>query len=110
MTVKPNFRAFVEGQLSQIVDVRSRAMFGGVGIYGDGLFFAIIAGEQVYFKVDDSTRPDYERCGWQPFRPFDDDRVMQYYEIPLELLENPPRLRPWVEKAIETARAAKKGK
>ncbi len=110
MPVTPTFRAFVEGQLGQIVGITSRAMFGGVGLYGDGLFFAIIAGEQVYFKVDDSNRSDYEQRGWAAFHPFGDDRVMQYYEIPLELLESPPRLRPWVEKAIETARAARQSK
>ena len=31
---------------------RARRMFGGVGIYLDGLFIALIADERLYLKVD----------------------------------------------------------
>lgn len=85
-------------------------MFGGVGIYAGELFFALIAEDTLYFKVDDSNRPDFEALGMGPFLPFGDDRdKMQYYQVPADLLEDPDALRPWAEKSITVA-AKKKSK
>ena len=83
-------------------------MFGGVGIYSDETFFALIADDTVYFKVDESTRPDFEARGMGPFRPFGDEGgTMKYYELPEELLEDPETLRPWAEKAVTIARQSR---
>ena len=85
-------------------------MFGGVGIYSGDLFFALLANDTLYLKVDDSNRPDFEARGMGPFLPFGDERdKMQYYEVPADLLEDPDALRPWAEKAIAVA-AKKKSK
>lgn len=84
-------------------------MFGGVGFYGDGLFFALMARDSLYFKVDDSNRRDFEGAGMGPFEPFEgDSRAMQYYEVPTDLLEDVEALGPWVEKAIAVARSKKR--
>jgi DNA transformation protein len=105
MAVSAEFREFVLEQLGRVEPVTARGMFGGVGIYSRGLFFALIAGESVYLKVDDTNRPDFEAAGMGPFRPFgDESSSMNYYELPAELLEEPDRLRPWVHKALDVAR------
>jgi DNA transformation protein len=105
MAVSAEFRTFVLDQLERVEPVTARSMFGGVGIYSRGLFFALIAGESVYLKVDDTNRPDFEAAGMGPFRPFgEDSNPMNYYELPAELLEEPDRLRPWVHKALDVAR------
>jgi DNA transformation protein len=84
-------------------------MFGGVGIYAAERFFALIANDVLYFKVDDSNRADFEARGMGPFRPFGDDRdKMQYYEVPADLLDDPDALRPWAEKSIACAAAKRK--
>ena len=102
-----SFRTFVVDQLNRVVPpVRDRAMFGGVGIYSGAFFFALIADDVLYFKVDDSNRTDFERRGMGPFRPYGEDgEVMQYYEVPADLLEDPEQLRSWAEKAVAVARA-----
>ena len=112
MAVSPEYRAFVLEQIGRVAPaVTARAMFGGVGIYSEGLFFALMAGETLYLKVDDGNRADFEAAGTGPFRPFDDDaHVMQYYELPADLLEDADALRPWVDKAIDVARRSRKGK
>ncbi|HYJ80474.1 MAG TPA: TfoX/Sxy family protein [Longimicrobiaceae bacterium] len=111
MPVSPEYREFVLEQLARVTAVTARSMFGGVGIYADGLFFALMDDDALYLKVDDSNRGDFEAAGTGPFNPFDDPaQVMQYYELPAELLEDPDRLRPWVEKAVDVARAARKRK
>ncbi len=105
MAVSAEYRDFVLEQLERVEPVTARAMFGGVGIYSRGLFFALIAGDTVYLKVDDTNRADFEAAGMGPFRPFGgDSKPMQYYELPAELLEDPDRLRPWMHKALEVAR------
>ena len=82
-------------------------MFGGVGIYAGDLFFALLDDDTLYFKVDDATRPQFENRGMAPFRPDGEGgEVMQYYEVPADLLEDPEELGPWVEAAIAVARRA----
>lgn len=84
-------------------------MFGGVGIYASERFFALIANDVLYFKVDDSNRGDFEARGMGPFLPFGDERdKMQYYEVPADLLDDPDALRPWAEKSIAIAAAKRK--
>jgi DNA transformation protein len=100
-----SFRGYVLEQLRRVrADVRDRRMFGGVGIYAGDVFFALIADDTLYFKVDDSNRPDFMARGLGPFRPYGDTgEVMQYYEIPEDLLEDSEALRPWVEQSIAVA-------
>lgn len=110
MAVSASFRTFVIDQLSRVVPrIRARSMFGGVGVYAGELFFALLADDTLYFKVDDTNRPEFEALGMGPFRPYGDDgETMQYYQVPADLLEDPDALRPWAEKAIAVAAAKKK--
>lgn len=112
MAVSPTFRTYVLDQLGRVATgIRSRGMFGGVGIYSGDVFFALIDDDTLYLKVDDGNRPDFEAAGMGPFRPFGEGgEVMQYYEVPAELLEGGEQLGTWVEKAIEVARRAKRKK
>jgi DNA transformation protein len=110
MAVTPDYREFVLEQLGRVAPVTSRAMFGGVGVYSGGLFFALMDNDTVYLKVDDTNRPDFEAAGMGPFRPFEGAGPMQYYELPAELLEDPDRLRPWMDAALDVARRGRKKK
>jgi len=108
MPVSDDYLAYVADQLTCLGRVESKRMFGGVGIYFKDLFFAIIADDCLYFKVDDSNRPDYQAAGMEPFRPFEDKTaVMSYYEVPIDVLENRDRLRDWAQKALAVARVKK---
>lgn len=109
MPVTPSFRSFVEEQLEQIAPpIRTRRMFGGVGIYTGDLFFALIDDDVLYLKVDDETRPAYEERGLKPFRPFGPDGAeLSYREAPADLLEDADALGPWVEDAVEVAKRAR---
>ena len=112
MTVSASFRTFIVDQLGRVVpQIRARTMFGGVGIYAGDLFFALIDNDTLYFKVDNSNRPDFTARKMEPFRPYGEDgETMGYYEVPTDLLEDPETLRPWAEKAIAVAGRKKKGK
>jgi DNA transformation protein and related proteins len=110
VSVNPTFRTFVLEQLGRCVpSIRARAMFGGVGIYAGELFFALIADDTLYFKVDEVTRPEFERRGLEPFRPYGEQgEVMSYYRVSEDLLEDAEELRGWVAQAVEVARRARR--
>src|SRR5262245_56870569 len=83
------FEAFVLDQLAGLGDVTAKAMFGGLGLYCGDRFFAIVAGDVLYLKADDETRPWFERIGSRPFAPYPDrPGTMQYYEVPIAILED----------------------
>jgi DNA transformation protein len=112
MSVSNSFRAFALEQLQRTIpDVRARSMFGGVGVYAGDLFFALMDDDTLYFKVDDSNRGLFEARRMGPFRPFGDGgEVMQYYEVPADVLEDVELLASWVGASVDVARQAKRGR
>ena len=87
--------------------MQPRPMFGGIGLYHDGLFFGIVAGDVLYLKVDDQTRSDYLAAGMPPFKPYEHrSGTMRYYAVPAAVLESPLELAAWARRAIEAAARA----
>jgi DNA transformation protein len=109
MSVREGFRTFVLEQLARSTPrLRARNMFGGVGLYSGDLFFALMDDDTLYFKVDDTNRPRFVERGMGPFRPGGEGgEVMQYYEVPVEVLEDAEALAPWAAEAVEVARRAR---
>lgn len=99
------FESFVLDQLADLGDLASRKMFGGIGLYARGLFFGIIARDQLYLKVDDATRGAFEAAGSVPFRPYRTrGGTMRYYSVPVTVLESAPELVRWARTAVRVAR------
>ena len=100
------FKSFVLDQLEELGDVTAKSMFGGVGLYRDGVFFGILARDALFFKTDDRNRPDYVRAGMKSFKPYLDKpgRSATYYAVPLDVMESPTDLAAWARKAIAVAK------
>src|SRR5262245_45439423 len=110
MPVSDDFRRYVLEQLAELRGVVPRRMFGGVGLYHDGLFFGLIDDDVLYLKVDATTRPEYEARGMKPFCPFPDDPSRQmggYYTVPAEVLEDTAQLAEWSRRACQVALIAR---
>lgn len=108
MAVSVSFRTYLLEQMGQIRPVTTRPMFGGLTFFAEGRAFALADDGVVYFKVDDSNRPDFEAAGMGPFLPFGDPaKPMQYYEVPADVLEDSEQLGAWMAKAIAVAARAK---
>lgn len=106
LRVSSGFREFVLGQLSDVRGLHARPMFGGIGLYADGVFFGIVAGDALYFKVDDTNRADYERAGSGPFKPYADRAMtMAYYSVPAAVVEDSADLVRWAKRSIALARS-----
>src|SRR5579871_3392644 len=106
LAVSDGFKTWVLDQLEALGDVTPRAMFGGVGLYHDGVFFGILARDTLYLKVGAVNAADYEREGMKAFKPYRNrSGTMKYCEVPLSILESPADLAVWARKAIAVARS-----
>src|SRR4051812_30467292 len=103
MGFSPEYRAAVEEKLSAAVPLRTKPMFGGVGIYSEELFFALIAEDKLYFKVSELNQADFEARGMEPFYPYDSPKPMGYWELPPGVIDDHEELRVWIDKALAVA-------
>ena len=104
------FVSYVVESLQPLGPVTAKRMFGGHGIYLNGVMFALIAYETLYFKVDDGNRSAYEAAGLEPFTSTDTGKPirMPYPEAPSEGFHDPEVLCAWARDAYAAALRAKK--
>lgn len=95
-------------QLSIMRGVSAKRMFGGFGLFRNGLMFAIIIDDVLYFKTGDSNRADYEAAGMEPFRYAAKGKTvtLSYWQVPADALDDDTILQEWAEKACRAAREA----
>jgi DNA transformation protein len=107
MGFSPEYRKEIEEKLGAVRPIETRAMFGGVGIYSEGRFFALIAEDRFFLKVSELNRADFEARGMKPFVPFGGTKPMGYWELPPGILDQPDELMVWTDKALAVADAAR---
>lgn len=104
------FIMYVLDSMNHIDGIEHKSMFGGYGIYKDGNIFSIIADDQIFFKVDESNKQDFLDYESKPFIYEKGDHkktTMSYYELPLDILEDPDQLSIWIDKAVEVSKKSK---
>ena len=105
--------AHIVDLLQFIGPVESKSMFGGFGMFLEGLMFGLVAGNELYLKVDTRNPQDYEDLGLQAFSFEKNGRQfkMSYYQAPEEAMEDAELLIDWASNAYGAAMraAAKKG-
>ena len=103
------FQSFLEDLFAPLGGVRFRRMFSGLGIYRDGVMFALVANDVLYFKVDDTTRGAFEDEGCAPFRYEARGKsvTMSYWRLPERLFDEPEEFRDWAMAAVGVAERAK---
>lgn len=84
------YAEYIIDLLSPFGEITAKFMFGGYGIYKNGIIIGIIAEDELYFKVDHSNKADYEKLGSQPFifETKGKKSQMSYWKVPSEILEN----------------------
>jgi DNA transformation protein len=110
MPVSPAYKAFVQDVLSEFGPISIRNMFGGAGIYADGVMFAILIDDTLYLKADALSARDFAAEGKGPFTYRAKGRApvaMSYWEVPERLLDDPEELVAWARRAHAVALAAK---
>ena len=90
------FVAYVIGdQLAEISGMSARAMFGGFGIYREGTIVGIVVDDELYLKVDETNKAEYESMGSTPFtyeKKGGKSTSMSYWKVPSEVLEDREQL------------------
>ncbi len=89
--------------------VAARRMFGGYGIFLDGLMFAIVHGEMLWFKTDEMNRGLFEAAGSAPFTYARSSKTatLGFHRAPDEALESPAAAMPWARSAYAAALRAR---
>lgn len=85
--------------------VSARRMFGGFGLYREGVMFALIADDELFFKVDSESVGRFERAGSHPFVYARQERAVQlsYWSAPEASLESPAEMMVWCQAAFGAA-------
>ena len=96
------------------LDAVARGMFGGLGIFRDGLMFGLVSDDRLYFRTDGENRPAYEAAGFGPFT-YTGPRTgrtaaMPYHEVPDDVIEDAEALVEWARQASEAALRADRAK
>ena len=92
--------------MRDVPHITSRQMFGGWGIYRDGIIFAIITGGVLYFKTDDVNQKRFEEAGSAPFTYQNKGKTvaLPYWNVPERVMEDPDELFAWIETSCDVAR------
>jgi DNA transformation protein and related proteins len=94
--------------------VTVRRLFGGAGLFCEGLMFGLVFDGAIFLKVDDASIPDFEREGSRPFvytRAKSPGRVgrhsLSYWRLPERLYDDPEELVSWARRAFAIAERGK---
>lgn len=108
MAKTDSFVEYTVELLEKLGPVQSRRMFGGWGLYFGGRMFGLIGEGQLFLKVDDVTKPDFQAAGCRPFvyegagKPVE----MGYWTPPPDASDDAYALLPWARRAVDAAARA----
>ena len=105
-----DFLDYLHELFSAFAPIRTRAMFGGHGVYaavdaGDERIIGIVIDGGLYLKTDAQTTARFTAAGGAPFvyhgqaQPI----TMSYWSLPDEAMDSPQAMRPWAQLAWEAA-------
>jgi DNA transformation protein len=101
-------------KLAPLGHFRALRMFSGYGLYLDGAIFGLVARDRLWLRVDDRSRPDFQKAGMEPFAYSRDGKSVSltYFRCPAPVLADPPKLRKWAKEArrasVERMKPARK--
>lgn len=110
MTPQQAFADYVVEQMQAFGPVQAKRMFGGHGIFRDGLMFALIIHEQLYLKADAALSPRFVERGLRPFtyEARGKTQSVSYYEAPAEVFDAPDAMAEWARLAFQCALQGRK--
>ena len=99
------FADYVVELMSGWATVTARKMFGGHGLYREGMIFALIVEDELFFKTDASNVAQFEKTGSHPFTYQSKTRSVKvsYWSAPPASLESPPEMNEWCQIAFNAS-------
>ena len=111
-STRNEFADYVMELMADWATVSARKMFGGYGLYREGLMFALIADDELFFKTDAGNVTQFEQVGSHPFVYRNQTRTVQmsYWSAPEASLESPAEMSAWCQSAYGAALRAQAAK
>ena len=106
-------KSHLEDLLAPMAPVQIRRFFGGLGISKDGFMFGMVIREQLYFHVDERTRPRFAAANCRAFRyrtKVKEVVVESFHSVPDALFDEPDEFLLWARDAFDAAAAKKRQK
>ena len=99
------FVDYVMELLGPFGTVAARRMFGGHGIYLDGLMFAIVSDDVLYLKADAMNRIEFEQADCEIFGYARKGKrtTLNFFRAPEDAMESPELMLPWARTAYAAA-------
>lgn len=110
MAASAEFIAFLKEQMSGFGPVAHRRMFGGAGLYRDGMIFALVVDDILYLKSDTENCARFESENLAPFTyqtQAGERAVMSYCRAPERALDDRDDMTEWCRIAWGAALRAK---
>ena len=103
---------FIRELFAPFRPVAARRMFGGIGLYAEGLMFGLVFDGAIYLRVDEIAIPSFEREGSVPFvYPLAKHHVgrasRHFWRLPERLYDDPDELAVWAGRALAIAERRK---
>ena len=104
-SVEKEFVAYIVELMQSLGSVQAKSMFGGHGIFLDGLMFGLVADRVLYLKTDKETENEFKARKLEVFtyKKKGKDFKMSYYQAPEETLEDIQEMSIWANKAYSAA-------
>ena len=89
--------------------VQARSMFGGHGIYHDGVMIGLVADDTLYLKFDAVSAPRFIEAGSRAFEYTKNGVTMKmsYSSAPVEIFDDPDTAKVWATLAYDAALRAR---
>jgi DNA transformation protein len=98
----------IADRLTDLGVVRVGPYFGGAGLSMGGRQFGFVMKDELYFRVDEDSLPEFEASGSEPFRYNTLQRtvtVASYWQVPDEVTASEELLGKWASVAIRASRS-----
>jgi DNA transformation protein len=103
MSFDEGLYGWAQEALEPLGAVTMRKMMGGATLYLDGVIFAILHEDELWFKADDETNATWDEAGCERFSmTFKDGRIdtMNYRRAPADVYDDPEEMQRWARLAV----------
>lgn len=105
MSTERDFVNYLLELLAPVEAITTKRMFGGYGLFRDGLMFGLVADATLYLKVDSQTQARFDERELEPFTYQKAEKTMRmsYHRAPEEALDSSEGMCEWAELAYQAA-------